>query len=69
VDWDWDKSEIPKGHTLPFMQALATSLEGMLLRAALPDWLISFTKRGRQALLGYYEMEVSHPSTLSITYT
>lgn len=51
------------------MQALATSLEGMLLRAALPDWLISFTKRGRQALLGYYEMEVSHPSTLSITYT
>lgn len=64
MDWDWDKSEIPEGHNMPFMQALVTALDGLVFRAALPPWLISFTKQGRQALLGYDEMEVSHPSTL-----
>lgn len=64
MDWDWDKREIPKGHNMPFMQALATALDGLVFRVVLPPWLISFTKQGRQALRGYDEMEVSHPSTL-----
>ena len=64
VDWDWDKNEIPKGHTMSFMRALTTSAEGLIIRAALPRWLLSFTKSGREALDGYYELEVGHTSTL-----
>jgi len=45
------------------MQALATALDGLVFRAALPAWLVSLTKRGRQALLGFNEMEVGHLST------
>jgi len=64
VDWNWGKKEIPKGYTMPFMQALASSIEGLLIRAALPRWLLSLTKRGREALCGYHELEVGHLSTL-----
>jgi len=49
---------------MSFMQAFPAALDGILLRLALPVWLISFTKQGRQALRGYTEMEVSHPNTL-----
>jgi hypothetical protein len=65
VDWDWDKSEIPKGHTIPFIQALSTAPEGLIFRTALPTWLVSLSKRGRQALRGYNELEVGHPNTLN----
>ena len=64
VDWDWGKSEIPKGHTMPFMEALVTAIDGWFFRVSLPTWLISLTKRGRQALCGYNEMEVGHLSML-----
>ena len=64
VDWDWDRSEVPKGYTMPFAQALATSTDGIITRAALPKWLLSLTKRGRQSLCGYYELEVSHLNAL-----
>ena len=60
VDWDWNKREIPKGPTMPFMQALATTIDGMIIRAALPRWLLSLTKRGREALCGYHELGVGH---------
>ena len=66
MDWDRDKSEITKGLTFPFMEAFVIALDGWFLRAALPTWLISLTKRGRQALCGYHEMEVGH---LSILYS
>ena len=49
---------------MPFMRALATAQQGLMLRAALPNWLINFTKRGREALRGYYELEVGDLSTL-----
>ena len=65
VDWDWDKSEVPKGHTMPFMQALATAPQAMILRAGLPRWLMYLTKRGRQALRSFKEMEVGHLSTFN----
>ena len=48
------------GHSIPFMQALATAMEGLMFRAVLPTWLISLTQRGRQALCGFDEMEVGH---------
>jgi len=64
VDWDWDKNEIPKGHSMPFMKALPTATEGLLLLLALPRWLLFLTKWGREAICGNYEMEVSHLSTL-----
>ena len=64
VNWDWDKNETPKGHTMPFMQALPIATEGLLLFLALPKWLLSLTKRGREAICGYNEMEVGHFSTL-----
>jgi hypothetical protein len=64
VNWEGDKGKIPEGHTMPFMEALVTALDGLLLRAVLPRWLISLTKRGRRALCGYEEMEVSHLSKL-----
>ena len=49
---------------MPFMQALPTATEGLMFRVALPRWLISLTKRGRQALQGYNEMEVGNLSTV-----
>jgi len=64
VDWDWDKNEIPKGHTMPFMEALATDTEGLIIRGALPSWLLGFSKRGREAVRSHNEMEVGHLSTL-----
>ena len=64
VAWDWDKSEIPKGHTISFMRALAFALEGIGLRVTFPRWLLSLTKRGREGLCAYEEMGVSHHSTL-----
>ena len=65
VDWEWDKSEIPKGHTMALIQALATAPEGLVFRVGFPTWLISLTKRGRKALSGHEELEASHLSTLS----
>ena len=62
---DWDKSEVPKGYTMPFMQALATAPQAMIWRAGLPRWLICLTKRGRQALRSFKEMEVGHLSTFN----
>ena len=47
---------------MPFMRALAAALDGLVFRAALPVWLASLTSRGREALLGYDEMEVGHLS-------
>ena len=64
VGWDWDQDEIPKGHTIPFMQTLSTALEGVSLRIAFPRWLLSLTKRGRGAIRGYEELEVGHPNPL-----
>ena len=64
VDWDWDKTEIPKGHTMPFLQALCTATEGIPIRVAFPGWLLSLTKSGRKAIRGHNEMEVSHLSVL-----
>jgi hypothetical protein len=63
VGWDWDKNEIPKGHTMPFMRALSIAAEGLLLRMVFPRWLLSLTKWGREAIRGYNELEVSHLST------
>ena len=64
VGWDWDKDEIPKGHTIPFMEALSTALEGLGLRVAFPRWLLSLTMHGRGVLCGYEELEVGHPNPL-----
>ena len=64
VGWDWDKDEIPKGYTTPFMQTLTTALEGIGLRVALPRWLLSLTKQGRGAICGYEELEVGHSDSL-----
>jgi hypothetical protein len=64
VDWDWDKNEIPKGHTMPFMRALSIATEGLFLLVVLPKWLLFLTKRGREAIYGHDEMEVSHLNTL-----
>jgi hypothetical protein len=63
VDWDWDNNEIPKGHTMPFMQALATSTKETMFRAAFPRRFLSLTKRGREALYSYNELEVGHFNT------
>ena len=64
VGWDWDKGEVPKGHTIPFMQTLTTALEGIGLRVAFPRLLLSLTKSGRGAICGYEELEVGHPNSL-----
>ena len=64
VNWDWDKNEIPTGHSLPFIRALSIAIEGMVIRLALPRLFLSLTKQGREALCGYYELEVGHSRTL-----
>jgi hypothetical protein len=48
---------------MPFMQALATTTEGLAFRIAFPRWLISLTKRGREVMCGFEELEVGHLST------
>jgi hypothetical protein len=63
VGWDWDKNEIPKGHTMPFMRALPAATEGLLLRLALPKWFLLLAKRGREAVRGHKEMEVGYLTT------
>ena len=60
MDWDCDKNEIPKGHTMPFMRALTAAIQGMLVLPAFPRWLLLFNKRGREVARGHDEMEVSH---------
>ena len=60
---EWDNDEIPDGHTMSFTQALATGQQGLVFRMALPNWLICLTTRGREALRGYYELEVGDLST------
>ena len=64
MDRDWDKNEIPKGHSMPFMKALPIATEGLLMLLALPKWFLLLTKWGRETICGNDEMEVSHFSTL-----
>ena len=59
MDWDRDKNEIPKGHTMPFMRALAAAIQGLFALLAFPRWLLFFNKRGREIVRGHNEMEVS----------
>ncbi len=49
---------------MPFMKALPTATEGLLLLLALPRWLLFLTKWGRRAICGNYEMEVSHLNSI-----
>ena len=65
VDWDCDKNEIPKGHTMSFMRALAAAAEGLLVLLVFPRWLLLFNKRGREVVRGHDEMEVSHLAILN----
>ncbi len=58
VNWDWDKTELPNGHTMPFMQALSTTIDGLPIRVAFPKWLLSLTESGREAARGAHELEV-----------
>jgi hypothetical protein len=64
VDWDQDKNEMSKGHTIPFMQALVTVVEGLIFRMAFPKWLLCLNKRGREFVRAHDELEVGHLSTL-----
>ena len=63
VNWDWDKSQIPKGHTMPFIQLLATAMQEQSIIAAVPGWLLSLMKRGREALRVHNTLEVGNLST------
>ena len=63
VDWDWDKSETPKGHTMPFIQVLASSTQTQGIMAVVPRWLLLLMKRGREAIHVYNTLEVGHLST------
>ena len=65
VDWDSDKNEIPKEHTMSFMRALAATAEGLLLLLLFPRWLLPFNKWGREVVRGYDEMEVSHEYSIN----
>ena len=64
VDWDQDKNEIPKGHTMPFTRALAAAIQGLVALTVLPRWLLVFHEWGREIVRGHDETEVSHLSTL-----
>jgi len=63
VDWDWDKNEIPNGHTMPFMDALTTAIQSLIVHM-FPRWLLSLNKRGREAVRAHDELEVGHLNTL-----
>ena len=63
VDWDWDRSEIPKGHTMPFTQVIASSMQGQGIIAAVPRWLLFLMKQGREAIRIHNLLEVGRLST------
>ena len=64
VDWNWDKNEIPNGHTMTFMNALATATQSLPFLFMFPRWLLRFNKWGREAIHGHDELEVGYLSTL-----
>ena len=64
VDWDWDKNEIPNGHTMTFMNALATTTESLSVLFMFPRWLLLFNKWGREAVRSHDEVEVGHLNIL-----
>ncbi len=45
---------------MPFMEALKVSAEALTFRAAVPRWLLSLSKRGRRAIIGFTEIEVGN---------
>ena len=59
ADWDADREVPSPGHSMPFMRALKVATEGLILRAAVPRWLLPLSQHGRLASMGFTEMEVS----------
>ena len=59
ADWDTDWEVPSQGHSMPFMRALKEAAEGLILRSAVPRWLLPLSQRGRRAVTGFMEMEVS----------
>jgi hypothetical protein len=49
---------------MPFMRALATVIDGLVLRLSFPRWLLCFNKWGREVVRAHDELEVGHLSTL-----
>ena len=62
ADWDADQGTLTPGHSLPFMEALKVSAEALIFRSAVPRWLLPLSQRGRRAIRGFMEMEVSNSS-------
>lgn len=62
ADWNSDREIAAPGHSMAFMEALKVSAEALMLRAAVPRWLLSFSQRGRRAMTGFMEMEVRSSS-------
>ena len=60
TDWDVDREVLALGHSMSFMEALKVSTETLTFRAAVPRWLLSLSQRGRRAIRGYMEIEVSN---------
>ena len=60
ADWDADQGTLAPGHSLPFMEALKVSAEALIFRSAVPRWLLPLSQRGRRAIRGFMEMEVSY---------
>ena len=60
ADWDVGWEVLTLGHSMPFMEALKVSAETLMLRAAVPRWLLSLSQRGRRAIRGYMEIEASN---------
>ena len=63
ADWDLDKNEIPNGHTMTFMNALATTTRSLPALIMFPRWLLLFNKWGREAICSRDEAEVGHLNT------
>ena len=45
---------------MSFLRSLTVAIEGIGIRCMFPNWCLSFTKRGREAIHGYEELEVGH---------
>ena len=60
ADWDGDREMPNPGHSMPFMEALKLATEGIMLRAAVPRWLLRLSERGRRAITSFMEMEVGN---------
>ncbi|KAK7687284.1 hypothetical protein QCA50_009789 [Cerrena zonata] len=56
IRWN-DELVLPAGHKMTFKDALSTVSRAAIFKASIPNWMMHLTKRGRNILQAYEELE------------